>query len=67
MKRHVINHAHQDVIWAEKINVLTHTTILNDLTSAYPDLSDRAINAACWDIELGEVLVDSRGRGTFQK
>ena len=66
-KKHIINHSYHDVIWAETICTFDRVQVHNYIHVTYPELVDGVLLGDIPDIERGEVLVDSRGRGTFQR
>jgi len=66
-KRYVLNHSFHDVIWAETICIFDRVAVHNYIHVTYPELLDGVLLSDIPDIERGEVLVDSRGRGSFQR
>ena len=61
-KRIVAQHAFSDMKQAETINRLTPSVILEKLKVFY-----EGVQVSVVEFELGEVLTDSRGRGSFQR
>lgn len=62
-RKYVFNSSFYDRQEAETINMITPTMILEHLGSQFPD---DPIHVYVANIEKGEVLLDQRGRGSFQ-
>lgn len=60
-KRFILDNSFHDRIMAESISTVTHKAVLTYLGKIYEMVPMFLVN-----VERGEVLVDSRGRGTFQ-
>ena len=74
-RKYIIDHAYRDFVSAETVCVTSPKEVGYHLTVTYPqyfeDLSTIGISSTVEEFtgnfEKGEVLVDSRGRGTFQR
>jgi len=60
-KRYILDLSFHDNILAESVCTVTITMIKNQLKLKYDGVFPEA-----WDVERGEIIIDSRGRGTFQ-
>ena len=73
--RYVANHAYRDFQVAETICVSSPNEVSYHLTVTYPEFFEELTTAEITDtsqhftkhVEKGLVLVDSRGRGSFQR
>jgi len=61
-RRFILDTSFHDPIMAETISRVSDTMIVAHLDALYPGTPPPEIN-----VVRGEVLIDSRGRGTFQK
>lgn len=61
-RRYILDKSFHDPIMAETISRVTDTMIIAHLDSLYPGSPPVDV-----DVVRGEVLLDSRGRGSFQK
>ena len=62
-RKFILENSFNDVILAEKVSRTDHSTVLTYLGTKY----DMVFPEVAMSVERGEVLVDSRGNGTFQK
>ena len=62
-RKFILLNSFNDVILAEKVSRTDHRTVLTYLGTKY----DMVFPEVAMSVERGEVLVDSRGNGTFQK
>lgn len=65
-RQFILKHAYHDVIWAETVCRSNRLEVINFLTVEYSDRPEGLQVSQVPDIEKGEVLVDSRGRGSWQ-
>jgi len=62
-KRYILQNGFQDRIVAETVYITKREVVLEFLGKKY----DNVILGIVPNVEIGEVLSDSRGRGSFQK
>jgi hypothetical protein len=58
----ILNDAREDKIKDETISLVTESMVVEHLNELYPDQPPPTL-----DVVRGEVLIDSRGEGSFQK
>jgi hypothetical protein len=58
----VINYSYQDPILAETVNLLSKESIADRLRARF-----NYVEMAAVKFELGEVIMDSKGKGSFQQ
>ena len=61
-RRYILDKSFHDPTMAETVSRVSDSMLVKFLDGLYPDEPPAKI-----DVERGEVLIDSRGRGSFQK